>query len=327
MLERLYNLSTIYGIITIVITIISIFQPQFALPAFVLIITRVLMALWQFYGPLISMKLMNCYDDFDKGFREDLWECRLPLYTVEKDPNAVILEKDVNKSVLKVGALKHDVGLEGPLRWEGPEIVARKKNMYNCIMAKIALNFEESTADEGNIYLCGRGPSRRFHYLIGIDKSSKDVFFHIWDREEKARYGPPDVGSYIKEKGRTHLKDYLKDPGKKFLILGIEWGFDGVKILAFKDGEKNFIKIPANPPPEIREEILKDSRNIYLFGLPEFIIRIDLVAKDSRSMSSIKGEVDYVKGKITSLSWAIGIMKGIFKLLSFILRQTKLKDA
>jgi len=112
---------------------------------------------------------------------------------------------------------------ESPLKWEGPEIVARK-NGYNLIMAKIMLNFEESTAERGNIYLSGRGYLGRFQYLIGIDKSSRDVFFHIWDKKERASYGPPEVGSYIKERGRIHQKDYLRSQGEKYLILGIEWG-------------------------------------------------------------------------------------------------------
>jgi len=28
---------------------------------------------------------MIYYDDFRRGFRKDLWECRLSLYTLEKD--------------------------------------------------------------------------------------------------------------------------------------------------------------------------------------------------------------------------------------------------
>ncbi len=127
--------------------------------------------------------------------------------------------------------------MRGALGWKGPEIVAKRKG-YNLIMAKIALNFEESTAKRGNTYLSGRSRLDRFHYLIGIDKSSKEVFFHIWDKKEKASYGPPEVGSYIKERGRTHLKDYLKDLGERWLILGIEWSFEGPKFFAFKEGKK-----------------------------------------------------------------------------------------
>jgi len=317
-LERLYNLSVIYGILATIITIISFINHQFAIFAFIFNVTGVLVLLWNIYGSTINMKFVIYYDDFRRGFRKDLWECRLPPYTLEKDPQAVDfkIEVDSERQVLEICALKRDVGFpsKSPLKWEGPKIVARK-NGYNLIMAKIMLNFKESTAERGNIYLSGRGRLGRFEYLIGIDKTSKDVFFHIWDKEAKASYGPPKVGSYIKERGRTHLKDYLTGQGERYLILGIEWGFDGPKFFAFKEGEKDFAKIPANPPPEIRGEILKDSRNIFLYGLSEFAIRTDLVAKDPKIKESIKGAVKYVKVKQAPLSWIISIIISIQNLL------------
>jgi len=317
--ERLYNLATIYEIVAVVITITSFFYHQLTLFAFIFDMMGILVLLWEIYGPSITMKFMVSYDDFKRGLREDLWELRLPPYTLKKDPEAAKLkiEPDIDRQVLNICALKRDVGLKGPLEWEGPEIAARG-NGYNLIMAKITLDFEESTAEKGTIYLIGRGRLGRFHYFIGIDKSSRDVFFHIWDKEEKASYGPSEVGSYIKERGRTHLKDYLKDSGgEKWLILGIEWGFEGPKFFASKEGEKNVVKIPANPPPKLRDEILKDTRSIALYGLPEFAIRIDLVAKDPKIKKSIKGAIDYVKVRTAPLYW-MGYIQNFFrKLLTF----------
>ena len=58
------------------------------------------------------MKFMIYYDDFRRGFRKDLWECRLPLYTLEKDPQAVDFKIEVNldKQVLEICALKEGCG-------------------------------------------------------------------------------------------------------------------------------------------------------------------------------------------------------------------------
>jgi len=323
--ERLYEVSIVYGIIGAAVTIATVFCPLFASVALIIDIIGIAILIWEIYGPTISMKFVRYYDDFKEGFKEDLWYLRYPVYTVRRDPDAVWLETrpDIRNHILEIRVLKRDVGLRGPLKWEGPEIVAKRKG-YNLIMAKIALNFEESTAKKGNIYLSGRSSSGRFLYLMGIDKSSREVFFHIWDKEERASYGPPEVGSYIKERGRTHLKDYLKGPGEKWLILGIEWSFkEGPKFFAFKEGEKNFIKIPANPPPELRDAILKDSRNIYLYGLHEFSIRIDLVA-DSKVRKSIKGAVDYVKVKTAPLYLIISILTFLREMQRRILTLRKL---
>jgi hypothetical protein len=313
LIERLYNLSTIYEVAAIMITIVAFFYYQLAWFAFIFNLMGVLILLWEFYGHSIAMKFTVCYDDFKAGFRKDLWEPRLPPYTMKMDPKAAELNLRLNPNhqdvgVLDICTLKRNVGLVGPLAWEGGEVVA-KKNGYNLIMAKLTLKFEESTAEEGNIYLVGRGRLGRFHYLIGIDKSSRDVFFHIWDKEEKARYGPPEVGSYIKERGRTHLKDYLEGWGEKWLILGIEWSLEGPKFFAYKEGEKNIVKIPVNTPPELREEILKDSKAIYLYGLTEFAIRTDLMTKDPYIKKSIKGAVDYVRVKTAPLYWMVVIQR------------------
>lgn len=311
MIERFYNLPTIYEMIAIVTTIVAFFYHPLSLFAFIFDLMGILILLWEIYGPSITMKFAVYYDDFKKGFREELWERRIPFQTWKRDSEAVELRIDCNvdKNVLGICALKRDVGLEGPLKWEGPEIVARK-NGYNLIMAKISLNFKESTAKEGNIYLSALGYLGRFQYLIGIDKSSRDVFFHIWDKKAKATYGSTEVGAYIKERGRTHLKDYLDGLGEKWLILGIEWSLEGPKFFAFKEGEKNVVKIPANPPPELREEILKDSRWIYFYGLSEFGIRMDLVAENSIVKRSIKGAINYVKVKTAPHHW----MRSIFNI-------------
>ncbi len=86
--------------------------------------------------------------------------------------------------------------------------------------------------------------------------------------------------------------------------------FRRTKVLCLQRGEKNIVKIPANPPPELRDVILKDSRNIYLYGLHEFSIRVDLVAS-SKVRKSIKGALDYVKVKTAPLYWVICIQNSL----------------
>ena len=68
------------------------------------------------------------------------------------------------------------------IKWEGPELTARR-NGFNFIRAKIRLDFNSSTAINGNIYISGRGD--RFHYLLGIGKDSKDIFFIVGIHIEK----------------------------------------------------------------------------------------------------------------------------------------------
>ena len=45
------------------------------------------------------MKTMMSYVDFDKGFRSDLWECRLASYTSVKGPEAANLVIDTDDHI------------------------------------------------------------------------------------------------------------------------------------------------------------------------------------------------------------------------------------
>ncbi|MGC9020957.1 MAG: hypothetical protein ACP5KE_07105, partial [Candidatus Methanodesulfokora sp.] len=210
--------------------------------------------------PHLSRLLITTYDDF-KDLREDLWEVVYPDKTPRENLN---LKRSVRDSVLTLNAEKKSSKLPYPISWEGPMIRAKKKG-YNAVMAKVMLDFMKSTANKGNVYI--RGRSRRFLYLIGIDKESRDVFFHCMDLERGCEYT---------RRGRAHFKDYFKD-GNRWLILGLEWTGDSVKYFACEEGENLRGKPIFSPPPEISDDVARDCLNAYIYGADEICIRLDLV--------------------------------------------------
>jgi len=311
MLEKFYNISTIYGIFGAIVTILALIIPSQVILQFATIYDTIGISIliWELIRPSITMKFTITYDNFNdlqKTLKK--FEKRLPPFTPEENINFTLSIKENKYLILHTE--KRSTKLDYPLSWEGPEIVA-KKSGYNTIIAKIMLNFEQSTAENGNIYLSGTSRLGRFHYLIGIDKKSRDIFFHIWDKKEKIRYKGSPIGFYP-ERGRTHLKDYFKENGEKWIIIGIEWGFDGPKYFAYKEGEKDIVKIPVNISPKIKTEILKDSRNIYLYGVKEFAIRTDLEVKENK-YKTIIGAIDYIKVKPAPLNW-IPTLKNLLKI-------------
>ena len=208
--------------------------------------------------------------------------------------------------------MKRDVGLQKALKWEGPEIAAKGQG-HNLVLVKAMLDFDESTSEDGNICLYGYGRSGRFHYLIGIDKKSRDIFYHLWEKR-RAR-GDFDLGTYLEERGRTHLKDYLDGSGEKWVTLGLEWGLDGPKYFAFSEEDQEIIKIPCVPPPQLRRELIKDSRAIHLFGLKEFGIRVNLATNDRDQKRSIAGSLSYIKVKSAPLHWCYYLKRILSKRL------------
>ena len=239
--------------------------------------------------PFISKLLLQTYDDFRKGFRRDLWEVVYPDYTPRGN---IRFHISVNNGKLALVAEKRAADFAYPYNWEGPMIRAKKRG-YNMVVAKMMLDFDGSTAENGNIYIRGMGRGKRFFYLLGIDKTSKEVFFHCMDIARGCGYT---------RRGRAHFKDYFKDVDNKWLILGLEWTIDGVKYFAFEEGEKWYGKSVFSPPPEILEDVLKDCLDIYLYGLSEICIRTDIV-NSGPEFKSITGFLDYVKAKKAPLSW------------------------
>jgi hypothetical protein len=129
--------------------------------------------------------------------------------------------------------------LSEPLHWEGIEVSIR--GGFYRIQARVSLDFEKSSAPHGNIYLRATGRSGRYLYLLGIDKESRDVFFHCWDRKR---------GLYLESGGRVHLRDYFEGKPKREIVLAIEWKPDGVFYYILDDQEEKFSRFPFLPHPE-----------------------------------------------------------------------------
>jgi len=155
---------------------------------------------------VVSEKRIFIYDDFEQGMAPQLWEVRKPAHTPE---DRVEYKPQWERSQLVMITRKRGPKIEYPTSWEGYEIVAKRPT--NRVQARIALDFDGSTADNGNIHVKAKGATGRLLYLIGIDKRSKDIFFHCIDEE---------TGYYIKSGGRIHFKDYFLDhPIRKHILL------------------------------------------------------------------------------------------------------------
>jgi hypothetical protein len=254
-----------------------------------------IMAVLEIIKPYFSRLLITTYDNFEE-FRENLWEVVYPDKTPKENIRFMI---SASNSILTLNAEKRNSKFPYPLNWEGPMIRARKGN-YNAVMAKVMLDFDKSTAYQGNIYIRGKG--KRFLYLIGIDKSSRDVFFHCMDLERGCEYT---------RRGRAHFKDYFKG-GNKWLILGLEWTGNFVSYFAYEEGEEPRAKPVFSPPPEISEEIARDCLNIFLYGTDEICIRLDLVNEEPE-FRSITGYVDYLKCRKAPLFWMRGLTQSKIK--------------
>jgi len=292
------------------------FFPSLRALAFSLDIVGVAVILWELYSESITMSFLVVYNDFREGINMDKWEKRLPYYTYRRDPDSVEFSLSSDE-LLDIIVLKRDVGFQKALKWEGPEISSKGEG-YNLVMVKVMLDFDKSTSENGNICLYGYGRSGRFHYLIGIDKKTRDIFYHLWEKR-RAR-GEFDLGDYIEERGRTHLKNYLDGPGEKWVTFGLEWDFDGPKYFAFSEEDKDIVKIPAVPPPQLRKDLISDSRSIYLFGLKEFGIRVNLATDFKDEKRSIVGSLSFVKVKSAPLHW-LYYLKRIFRMCLAYLKE------
>ena len=70
---------------------------------------------------------------------------------------------------------------------------------YNLVLTKAMLDFDGTISEDGNVCLYDYERSGRFHYLIGIDKRSRDIFYHLWEKKRARR--DFDLGDYIEERG------------------------------------------------------------------------------------------------------------------------------
>jgi hypothetical protein len=260
------------------------------------LIVGFLMAVSDLFIYFIQKLFTKPYDKFEEKLDENLWSISKPTYTPKKDIEFRVDIKDGFLNMIIRKRYSPEIAkLPEPRKWEGYEITAKKKG-FNFIQAKIMLDFNQSTSPDGNIYICGRGKEKRFHYLLGIDKRSKEIFFHCWDEKR---------GHYIEEGGRVHLKDYFEKRGFGWMTLALEWTYNGVYYLVFDEKEEEFNRYPFYPPPEnyeLRKEILKDSRDIFFYGIEEFCIRTDLKV-DSPDFKSIVGKVKFIKVRKAPLSF------------------------
>ena len=244
--------------------------------------------------PLLERALIFRYSDFRKEPLSKRWEKSLAHLKFTPLENINLECKEKENYPLKIITKKKPTNLSYPFEWEGGQIIAKDKG-FNFLRAKMRLNFEESTAEEGNVAIWALGNTGNFRYLMGIDKRSKDIFAHCMD----------DRGNeYIKERARTHFKDYLKGKSDEWVVLGIKWELNGVKFFVYDELTKEYDEYLFRGPltdRELRERILKDAAKTFLCGIKELWIRTDLVARDVER--SIIAEIEYVDAIKAPFYW------------------------
>lgn len=289
MLEKLWNFSTVYTMTTIANTILGFWMAVFFYISALLTFSGIFMVVMKFRGTQINNFFYRSLEDFRKISDEELsknWKIEYPTIVTDIDKNAIKSNLEIINNKLRFETLKKSVGIEDQHAWEGTEIISNKEG-FNAVLAKLMLNLEKSKSEESNIYIKGTGQTGKYEYYLGIGSTGPDIFFHIVDLEDNDRV--------YEERGRLHLKDYLQKD-IDWMYLGIEWTFEGPKIFAFIEGEKHYSKIPMNPPPSVKEDILEDSQKINLFGLEKLAIRTDLNVS-GHDYEKVTGEVQYIDVK------------------------------
>lgn len=217
------------------------------------------------------------YDNFSqKELDKELWDIRIspPLsksanIAVNTERKRLNIKIDVKDPTPLFEAKYASPTLQGPRFpawitkeeiWDGVEVHSKKACNVNGIKARIGLHRYKG---KGNIYLRGDGPN--YHYLLGIDCSSKDIFLHVMDKN----------CNYIQE-GRIHHKDHFKTEPYE-AELGIVWENDNV-IYIIDDVPYRFT-LSSKVNKELVERLQKDCEEIYSKGLEGFCIRSDVCVK------------------------------------------------
>ena len=243
--------------------------------------------------PLVESIFTRRYTDFKKESFTKYWEKSLKHLKYTLPENIEFICEERKGFPLKIITRKKMSKLDSSFEWEGGQIIAKDKG-FNFIRVKMRLDFEQSSAEDGNVALWALGNTEEFRYVIGIDRRSGDIFAHCMD----------DKGNeYIKERARTHFKDYLKEKADAWVVLGIKWELSGVRFFIYdelsREADEYLFRGPlANR--ELREKIMKDASKTYLHGVKELWIRTDLVARDIER--SIVAEIEYVDVRKAFLS-------------------------
>ena len=85
--------------------------------------------------------------------------------------------------------------------------------------------------------------------------------------------------------------------------MGLEWGLDSPRYFAYSEGDRLIVKVPATPPPRLHRDLVGDSKDIYLFGLKEFRVRVKVATDSREEKRSIAGSLSYVKVKSAPFHW------------------------
>jgi hypothetical protein len=258
-----------------------------------LIIQAILFIINDLLKPILEEITIVTYDKFGK-IENNLWLINKP--PINKDTKVKLrIEFDNNTIIFFVKKRLVLSQKNNPeyYRWYGPEIILRKAG-FNYIEAKVAINYHLSTAKNGDIYICGR--SKKYSYLLGLDKRTRDIFFHCWDNKEQ---------SYIEYAGRTHLKDFVKGKEEVWVTLAISWDITGITYLIFDRNDEKAYEFKFIIPREnegLNKSINSDSRRISLFGVEEFCIRTDIRVTDTKYKYLVT-KVNYAKVRYAPLSF------------------------
>lgn len=294
MLGKILNLTAIYTLATVLAAGLGFFFPIFFLFSLILTFAGILILVARFMENQIDLLFYGTLEDFGElssGGFSDNWDIEYPDIVLEKDKKAIKSNLEIQTHGLRFETYKRSVGIEDEHAWEGAEIVSQDSH-FNAVIAKMMLDLDETKSEKANIYIKGTGQIGKYEYYLGIGSSGPDIFFHIVDLD--------DDDTVYEDRGRLHLKDYLGED-LDWIFLGMEWGFDGPKIFAYEEGERDFNKFPMNPPPEIRKDIMEDSKMINLYGLSKFAVRTDLNV-EGEQFQKVAGDLQTIKVKYGYLS-------------------------
>ena len=219
---------------------------------------------------------MQLYDHFDKETLDyKLWTGIIPDTVSIKDVSLV-----PKHSILTFQVTKRKQSEKPPSGWEGPSIIATNSK-FSEVKATLGLDFEESIGI-GNVYIRGTGYDD-FMYLLGIDNSSTDIFFHIFNKYTE---------KYI-QTGKISHRFPEKTP-KESELIQLELIWQKGKIF-YSIQEKQHEFYIHDGLGELVERLQKDSQQISKNGLKEFCIRVDLYTADEKKPSTIKALIDKVE--------------------------------
>ncbi len=244
--------------------------------------------------PWLNEKLLiRKYSDFTKEGLEAKWSSTLDhIRGTSKENIEFVVTRE--EDGIKLTSRKRKGAARTIYEWEGGQIRAKKAG-FNLIRVKVKLNFVQSTARKGNIAVWALGNKEKYRYLIGIDRASGDIFAHCMDDKNE---------EYIKERARTHFKDFNLKEKRGWIVLGLEWKPDGIKyFVSDEKGEFNDEYLFKGPLiGEIRNEILEDAWKTYWYGIKDLWIRLDIVSNNN-DWKEIVGKVEYVETRRAPLSY------------------------